>query len=267
MVRGDSQLGNDGRVAKRLVKRAVYPLFLRRFAACLSVGTRSEEYFQYYGARRVVRAPHFVDNERFASGAAQLAPERDTIRARWGIRPDAVVFLFAGKLMPGKRAQDLIAAVRGARNERVTALIVGDGVTRRECEELAAPVADRVRFAGFLNQGEMPAAYAASDVLVLPSESETWGLVVNEAMASGRPAVVSTAVGCAPDLITEGETGHTFAPGDAAALPRILDAMASDDDRLAAMSLAARSRVSSFSVDAARAGVEAAVRGAVAERP
>jgi len=74
-------------------------------------------------------------------------------------------------------------------------------------------------FAGFLNQSKMPSAYVAADVLVLPSDGgETWGLVVNEAMACGLPAIVSDAVGCAPDLIDEGQTGFTFPMGETKAL-------------------------------------------------
>jgi len=70
-------------------------------------------------------------------------------------------------------------------------------------------------FAGFKNQSELPACYVAADCLVLPSDGgETWGLVVNEAMACGLPAIVSDAAGCAPDLIDEGETGFTFPVGD-----------------------------------------------------
>jgi glycosyltransferase involved in cell wall biosynthesis len=67
-------------------------------------------------------------------------------------------------------------------------------------------------FAGFLNQSEISNAYLAADVLILPSESETWGLVVNEAMTCGLPSIVSNAVGCAPDLIEEGKTGFVFEP-------------------------------------------------------
>ena len=76
-----------------------------------------------------------------------------------------------------------------------------------------------VRMLGFVNQSELPGIYASADVLVVPSDfRETWGLVVNEAMACGTPAVVSVAVGCAPDLIMEGLTGAIFpcGPGGAA---------------------------------------------------
>ena len=77
---------------------------------------------------------------------------------------------------------------------------------------------------GFVNQSELPAVYASADVLVLPSDGqETWGLVVNEAMACGVPAVVSDAVGCGPDLIEPGRTGATFPFGDIAALAAAIE--------------------------------------------
>jgi glycosyltransferase involved in cell wall biosynthesis len=72
----------------------------------------------------------------------------------------------------------------------------------------------------------MPAYYAAADVLVLPSESETWGLVVNEAMACGLPAIVSADAGCVPDLIDEGLTGFTFSSGNVAQLAMRMEEVA-----------------------------------------
>lgn len=83
-----------------------------------------------------------------------------------------------------------------------------------EIERTGAPV----RLLGFFNQTEMPEAYALADALVLPSETETWGLVVNEALACGMPAVVSSGVGCAPDLIEADATGETYPMGDVDAL-------------------------------------------------
>ena len=78
-------------------------------------------------------------------------------------------------------------------------------------------------FAGFRNQSELPTIYTAADVLVLPSDAnESWGLVVNEAMACGVPVIVSEAVGCAPDLIDPGATGWTYPLGDVASLAQRL---------------------------------------------
>jgi glycosyltransferase involved in cell wall biosynthesis len=111
-------------------------------------------------------------------------------------------------------------------------------------------------FPGFKNQSELPAYYAAADVLVLPSESETWGLVVNEAMACGLPAIVSDAVGCAPDLIEEGKTGFTYPVGD-------VDALAGRLAALAEMKLAGHDFAPALAEKMRVYSVEAAVRGTV----
>jgi glycosyltransferase involved in cell wall biosynthesis len=249
-VRGDSQLRDDGSPWKRGAKRVVYPWFLRRFAACLSVGTRSEEYFRYYGARRIVRSPHFVDNEAFASAAAGA---RAAGRAGFGIAPGDLVVLFAGKLVPKKRPEDLITALERAALPRATALLAGDGVLREHCESAARKAGIRAVFAGFQNQSEMPKAYAAADVLVLPSGwKETWGLAVNEAMACGLPAFVSDAAGCAADLIIPGKTGATFPPGDVDRLAKLLQ---TDSGKLTVMGAEARRHVASFSAVAAADGI------------
>jgi glycosyltransferase involved in cell wall biosynthesis len=254
LVRSDSQLPTDRSVWKRAVKRAVYPHFLGRCAAGLAVGSRSAAYLRYYGARRVVRSPHFVDNEHFAREASRA--DRDASRAAWGIPADAFVTLFAGKLVPKKRPLDVVRAVARAGRPDVHLLVAGDGelreAVRAECASLGVPV----HFAGFLNQSEIPRAYGASDVLALPSdERETWGLVVNESMASGRPAIVSRAAGCAPDLVVEGRTGYSHELGDVDALATAIRAFAEDRDHAARAGAAAAAHVREYSVDRAAAGV------------
>jgi len=261
LVRGDSQLLTDAKHSKRLAKRMIYPLFMRRFAACLSVGTRSEAYFWHYGARHVVRSPHFVDNHYFGEAARRLARERGAIRARWGLPEDALVCLFAGKLEEKKRPLDIVCALEQTRGRKVWALFVGDGPLRRECEEAALRRGVHARFVGFLNQSEMPEAYAASDVLVLPSDArETWGLVVNEAMASGRAAIVSDAAGCVPDLVTPGRTGYAVPVGDRANLAHCILRLEGDRQLCAHMGAAARDHVRSFSAVAAADGILRAAR-------
>jgi len=263
LARGDSNLRGDGARAKRLAKRAMYPWFIRRFAACLSVGVRSDEYFRYYGAHNVIRSPHFVDNAFFSRRKHELAPTIDALRERWDIPADAVVCLFSGKLIEKKRPLDVIAALAQARLPNVVALFVGDGELRGSCEEAARRAGVPARFVGFLNQSEMPSAYAVSDFLVLPSDArETWGLVVNEAMASGLPALVSRDVGCAPDLIVEGVTGHTFDRGDIAGLSSLVRQLAGNREQRRSMGEMARRHVAAFSVDAAATGIIGAAREA-----
>ena len=261
LVRGDSLLLDDPPL-KRAAKRGLYPFFMRRFAACLSVGTRSAEYFRYYGARRVVASPHFVDNDFFTAEAARLLPQRDALRARWGIPADATVVGFVGKLLERKRPADVLQAIARSGRRDVWAMFVGDGVLRQSLEREAADLGVPVRFVGFLNQSRIAEGYVAADVVALPSHQETWGLIANEAMATGRPVLVSNNVGCAPDLVRDGTTGFRFDCGDVATLSARIALLAADRAKSIAMGAAARDHVRAFNVHAAAAGIVAAAEPA-----
>lgn len=253
LVRGDSQLG-DGRPSFRAWARLLtHRQFIPRFAACLAVGTRSEEYFRFYGARRVVRSPHFVDNEYFSRGAEQA--DVAAVRREWGVADGSLVIGFVGKLVEKKRPLDVLEAA-AASGRKVHVVFVGDGELREQCRAAAARLGVATTFAGFHNQSALPAAYAAIDVLALPSDMrETWGLVVNEAMACGRPALVSRAAGCAPDLIRDGETGWSHRLGDVEAIAARLAELSSDRSLAARLGARARSHVGRYSADAAASGV------------
>lgn len=217
MIRGDSQLATPRSRVKRVVKEAVYRRFIPRFDRYLIVGERAREYFLHYGAdeRRMHFAPHFVDSDSFAEGARAVDPAG--LRRELSLPDDAVILLFVGKLIPKKRPADLIraAAVARTRGLDVRPVFVGSGVLHDAMADEAGQLGVPVHFAGFKNQTELPYYYAGSDLLGLPSDGgETWGLVVNEAMACGLPAIVSDQVGCAVDLIEEGRTGYTFPMGD-----------------------------------------------------
>jgi glycosyltransferase involved in cell wall biosynthesis len=228
--------------------RLAHRWLLARCAAFLPIGRASRDFYRGYGIdeARMFDAPYFVDNERFAKSAATFASQRDALRERWAIPRDLTCFVYAGKFEPKKRLLDLLEAVRTAvsRGARLHLLVVGTGELEEPVHAFAREHALPVSFAGFLNQGEIAAAYVATDALVLPSDfGETWGLVVNEAMACGRPAIVSDRVGCGPDLVSPGETGERFAFGDTAALASLLLTSAADPSRLRGMGKAARELV------------------------
>jgi glycosyltransferase involved in cell wall biosynthesis len=228
--------------------RLAHRWLLAQCATFLPIGRASRDFYRGYGVdeSRMFDAPYFVDNERFGQSAAGFASQRDALRERWAIPRDVTCFVYAGKFEPKKRLPDLLEAVRIAtsRGARLHLLVVGTGELQEQAHAFVREHALPVTFAGFLNQGEIAAAYVAGDALVLPSDfGETWGLVVNEAMACGRPAIVSDRVGCGPDLVSTGETGEVFAFGDTAALASLLLAGAADPSRLRRMGEAARDRV------------------------
>ena len=100
---------------------------------------------------------------------------------------------------------------------------------------------------GFKQYGELPLYYANAGAFVHASTTEQWGLVVNEAMASGLPVLVSERCGCAPDLVETGRNGYTFDPHDVDALARLMLDMASDACDRAAMGRASREIVARWS--------------------
>lgn len=139
-------------------------------------------------------------------------------------------------------------------------LVAGAGTLEAECRAEAERLGVRAVWAGFLNQTEIVRAFAAADCLALPSESETWGLAVNEALATGLPCVVSDRVGCAPDLISPGETGEVFQTGDVGALQAAIERVR---QRIIAGHLydaACRAKADEYSFAAATAGLLAACR-------
>jgi glycosyltransferase involved in cell wall biosynthesis len=221
LLRGESTLLYERTFVLRAAKRAVLTPLVRGAAACLYVGEENRRFYLHYGARedRLFFAPYSVENGFFRARADAAAEAAQAIRARLGATPQRPLALFAGKLVARKRPRDFIDAAARI-GERMVFALVGEGEERAELESRAP---GHVHFIGFANQSEMPAWYAAADVLVLPSEYETWGLVVNEAMACGTPAVVSHLCGCARDLVREGESGLVFPCGDAAALAAALE--------------------------------------------
>jgi glycosyltransferase involved in cell wall biosynthesis len=261
LVRGDSHLRAPWALRKS-VKWPIYRSFVPRLDGCLAAGSWSREYFQHYGAprNRVFTVPHCVDNQRFAQQRDLLAPQRQELRRKWGIPTDAIVFLFVGKFIPVKRPLDFVKAIGRCAAERpsVMGLMAGDGPLRQHCEEQARGAGTAVRFTGFLNQTQIAEAYAVANAVVLPSETESWGLVVNEAMASGLPCFVSDRVGCNSDLIQRGETGDIYETGDIAGMAKMMVQYA-DSDRLAAMGHIASHKIESYSVEAAAKALLSAV--------
>lgn len=258
LVRGDSQLREPRGALTTALKYFPYRWMLAQIDAHLYVGQANREYLAHYGVpdEHLFFAPHFVDNERFARGAeaARQSGEAAALRESWGAHPRAVIFGFAGKLVPGKRADDFLAAMaRLARQDAgVRGVVIGAGPEGDALRERAKAEKLPVAFTGFVNQSALPAHYAAIDCLVVPSNSESWGLVVNEAMAAGRPVIVSDRVGCAPDLIEESQTGFSYPVGDIAGLTdRMLTLRRTIRERAVELGASVRARIGRYTCDRA----------------
>lgn len=182
-----------------------------------------------------------VDSELFSPARRDMAWRR-----RLGIADDEIAISFAGRLVKEKNTAIYMRVMNAltARGLKVKPLVIGDGP---EMAAMQAGLRNGV-FAGFLHGEELARAYASSDIFFFPSESETFGNVTLEAMASGLPAVNAIASG-SNSLVVEGETGHLVSARDEAGLAAKLDMLVMDGELRRRMGAAARARALTFSWD------------------
>jgi glycosyltransferase involved in cell wall biosynthesis len=197
----------------------------QRCAKLLYVGQRSLEHYRRYGcpADKLVFSPYCVDVTPFQYDEAARGRFRAATRSTLGVRGDKKVIVFSGKLSMRKGPDLLLRAIKqlpAETRDRMVVVFLGSGELQQALQALAKQSpAVSVHFLGFQNQTQLSPYYHAADLLALPSVvSETWGLVVNDALHHGLPCLVSTAVGCAPDLVESGVTGEVFATGSEASL-------------------------------------------------
>jgi glycosyltransferase involved in cell wall biosynthesis len=210
--RGDSTLLDEalGFSIKKLVRKLFLKWVYSHVDEVFYVGTNNKNYFLKFGLKenQLVLAPHSVDNARFErlteTGYQNLAELRESLE----LVEDDFVLLFAGKLEMVKNPQFLIYVIKLLGDTKVKVVFVGNGHLEAELKSLAPP---EVKFLNFQNQTLMPIVYRLADLFVLPSMSETWGLAINESLASGIPVAASIYCGGSVDLINS-DNGFLFDP-------------------------------------------------------
>jgi glycosyltransferase involved in cell wall biosynthesis len=238
----------QGRWKARL-KELVVPRIYRLSGAVLAGSSGTVQYLLSLGVpkERIVLSGNVIDNEWWAGRAA--ASDRNTLRSTLHIPSSASVTLFCAKLQPWKLPLDLLEAFSRADTPNSYLIFAGDGPLRSSIEERAKSlkIIDRIRMLGFVGQLRMPSVYRASDLLVLPSAHDSFGYVINEAMACGLPVAISDRVGAKFDLVCPGENGYIFPVGDVDALAAILTEIHSDSEKNKRMGAAARLRMETWS--------------------
>jgi glycosyltransferase involved in cell wall biosynthesis len=259
-------------VARESFRTAALRLLYRSCTRLLYVGRRSRDHFTRLGVPgdKLGFSPYCVDTTAFDMTEEARGRLRAATRERLGVRDSDYLILFTGKLSERKAPDLLLRAVRLLPPEirgRITVAFMGSGELQPALEQLSGlPPPIATRFLGFQNQTQLSPYYHAADWLALPSlHSETWGLVVNEALHHGVPCVVSEAVGCAPDLVEPGVTGEIAATGSAeslaAAIERALPLAARPDTRAQC-----RAKVSGYTVEKAAQGIAEAYWAVVKPR-
>ena len=228
----------------------------------LVVGSANRAYFERFGVppAKLHPCPHSIDVRRFSNSAASLEQEAARWRADLGISPQQKVLLYAGKFEPKKRPTELMRAVQNLREQALVLILVGAGELQADVDAVVATNPVRFRVLPFQNQSRMPVVYRLGDIFVLPSAyGESWGLAVNEALACGRPVIVSDRVGCAGDVV-DAACGRVFRWNDWQDFNKSLKAMIYDNGALANMGQIASQRAWAFDSAVTEVALLAAVK-------
>jgi glycosyltransferase involved in cell wall biosynthesis len=265
MMRGETHLGLARATVKSWLRRPVMGALYRSCDRLLAIGSANAAFYRAMGVpdHRIFMVPYSVDNERFMHGAALNRDQKAKIRKQYKVPVDRPLVLYAAKLSPRKRPGDLLDAARRLKmgtTRPFTVVMAGSGELEPELRAFCSEHGlDDVVFTGFVNQSHLPALYAASDVFVLPSQDEPWGLAVNEAMCASLPVVVSRELGCVPDLVMDGVNGYTPAAGDVDGLTRALRRLIEDEDLRRRQGKASLSRIQQWGYRQCLEGIRSAL--------
>jgi glycosyltransferase involved in cell wall biosynthesis len=212
------------------------------------VGEHNKNYYLENGldSDQLVLANHAIDNDRFVNSSISKE-EIKQFRASLGFSENDFVVLFAGKLEPRKNPFFLKEIWGNITSANVKLLIVGNGPLENELKAVCESD-DRIQFLDFQNQTQMPKLYQSCNALILPSVSETWGLAMNEAMASGIPVLASENCGGAIDLIQD-DCGFIFPLNDPQLVANTVENWHDDEELYENLKFNAKQRSKEFSYE------------------
>ncbi len=211
----------DGISPDQLTNEKWYTNLIKRFfikgaELYFANGTISKLYLKKYKipGNKIFNQYMTVDINYFIEKEAEGIENRNKIRHKYGINDDSIVIMYAGRIVPNKGINDLIEATNHLNNQKynICTLIVGDGKIKEELELQTKNSQDKVIFTGHIQPSDLYKYYYASDIFILPTHDDPWGLVVNEAMSCGLPAITTNAAGCSLDLIKG--NGYTIKAGE-----------------------------------------------------
>lgn len=267
---------------KEFVKRRIVALY----SAALVGGQRHEEYLVTLGmgSDQVFPGYDAVDNQHFARGAKEVESRKEKVESELREPPTREApacqgnyFLASARFIPKKNLSALIRAYaayrkemesRNAKVEVWDLVLLGDGPLKPDLQSLISDLGlqSYVSMPGFKQYDELPAYYALANAFVHASKSEQWGLVVNEALASGLPVLVSDRCGCSPELVRDGINGFTFDPDDETELTsRLLEMATLPTEERERMGEAGREIIKQFGPEKFGEGLESAARFAVSQ--
>jgi glycosyltransferase involved in cell wall biosynthesis len=238
--------------------------FLRGCDGFVVPGKSASAYLRSFAVepKRISTAPNAVDNDYFAAQAAKVKSQSNAFRAKLRLPPRYI--LFVGRLVREKGVLDLLEAyakLESGLRSRVGLVFAGDGDAREDLAARAIAInAGEICFTGFSQREELAGLYALADALVLPTYSDTWGLVVNEAMACSLPVIVSDVAGCVPDLVEDGWNGFVVPSRNVERLTVTIDSILRQPELSRQMRRNSFDRIRAYSPEACAEGLAASAQ-------
>jgi glycosyltransferase involved in cell wall biosynthesis len=259
---------------RRFWKEWIKGRLVKMCAGGLAGGTAHADYLTRLGlpSERIRLGYDIVDNDFFAAKAAASRADDAQLRKQLGL--PAKFFLASARFIEKKNLFRLVEAYARYReqagdSEMWDLVLLGDGPLREKLKSLVATLhlLDHVLLPGFKQYEELPVYFGLAGAFIHPSTTEQWGLVVNEAMASGLPVLVSNRCGCAQDLVQPGVNGFIFDPHQPAELAGLMQKIAAARFPLDTFGAASRRIIAGWGPERFGTGLKAAVLEAVKTRP
>jgi glycosyltransferase involved in cell wall biosynthesis len=248
--------------AKTWMRKNFLQWFYQKVDVFGVIGENARQHLVRHGVSedRMVFSPYAVDDQLFEAQKRKF--KRSAVRRELGLNEKDFVLLFSGKLIPRKEPLLLLEAMGKLREyPNLKLIIVGDGPMKDQVEKAATrQIPKKLVFQGFVNQSQLGRYYRAADLFVHPSNNETWGLVINEAMQFGLPVITTDRVGCRLDLLKPGFTGFIFPSGNAEILAFQIKNMLVDRGLTRKMGQNAEKLVGFYSIQQAADGIHQAVK-------
>ena len=260
--RGDSHLLDIDNIFQNELKNVILRWVYRKIDYAFYVGINNKNYFKEAGLEesQLIWAPHSIENERFNKTDEEYEKRSNELKFKLNIKKSDTIVLFAGKFEEKKQPLVLLDIAKQFAGSNLHFLFVGNGKFEEEIIK-ASNEFENIHFLPFQNQLEMPVIYRTADIFCLPSlRDETWGLAVNEAMACSRAIIVSNKVGCAADLVKNGENGFVYNVNNNEELKQILELLKDEKQLLTTLGKNSAEIIDNWSIKKQADAIERGIR-------
>lgn len=212
ILRVETNLNSKINFLKKFIKTILLRILFKRISYFLSIGKLNKKFYLYHDVnqKKIYPAPYFVDQKFF-----NIKKVKNTTKKKIKSESKKIV-LFVGKLIDRKNPLEFLKLAKLSKSQnQFKFLMIGDGYLKKKCQTYVKKNnLKNVSLIGFVNQKELREYYKVSDLLVVPSKYETWGLNINEAFVTNTPVICTFDCGASEDLIIDGKTGYKYKSGN-----------------------------------------------------